>query len=348
MDKKKQFIKVLSQSSFTHPRFNVESLEFKIKFADINDEKQDENTSNNTAREKIKVKKTNSATEDENNDDIEVENASSNDENEIINLEEKQKESFANDNIDEENKDPTTTSSNDENKIESDDEEKEKENTYGEYGEVINDYNAGFEELLSMLENDYKVLPHEQIGLKISIPSIEHTKTAGLSFRPMSSLSAKIIIDLLASVMQSNSNFTNKDIIEVTTTIVRIPSGGGKKTVSRIRPKRLSDDEILKFKNKSLILTYSKYNDNKCLPRALVLAKALADGDNKAIKCMKKKNSTLLAAQVSQLIKKCNIIIGDNGCTITDLYKFSKILSDYQITVYDDKDDFKSIIFKSK
>lgn len=70
----------------------------------------------------------------------------------------------------------------------------------------------GLEEILSIvkvgLSND------DLIGINISAPSMPENGDIGLSFRKVTELSSKIVLDLIESVSQSNSSFKLIDLIE--------------------------------------------------------------------------------------------------------------------------------------
>ncbi|XP_055389326.1 uncharacterized protein LOC129618545 [Condylostylus longicornis] len=85
------------------------------------------------------------------------------------------------------------------------------------------------------------------IGLKIAIPSMENTKPIGLSFRKIETLDSNSILDLFSSVSQSNTNYMVTDLLEISATIVQVPSGKGRRS----------------------IVDKGKTNDNTCLPRSI-------------------------------------------------------------------------------
>lgn len=99
-----------------------------------------------------------------------------------------------------------------------------------------------------------------------------------------------MLTDLLQNVLQSYDEFTVSSRLEITMTIVHVPSGGA-------------------------LVKLNKLN-KKCLPRSLILGKALA--------C----NSQLLN-------RRTDLLIIDIGCILNDVVCFSKILKKYEIiTLY--------------
>lgn len=206
-------------------------------------------------------------------------------------------------------------------------------------------YTQCFEEILKPIKGEFT--PNDYIGIKIGIAGDNHTNPVGLAFRELSSLSAEIITDLLTLIQQSNESFNDQDLLNIEITIIKTPSGSGGQ---RVLLRRLNANNLMKHKSKSLILPKLREDyDMKCLPRALVLGMAKADSiDRYEMQKLLRKNSVLLERKTRKLIKKCKINVdSENGCFLNDLVKVSKSYPEYQIVVYNDMNDSKSILYKT-
>lgn len=110
-----------------------------------------------------------------------------------------------------------------------------------------------FEELLEW--GTRRAEPHHFVGIIIGIPDAVNTRSIGLDFRPISSLSAEILADLLQNVMQSNDEFGANNRIEITMTIVRIPSGGAMVKLNKLNTDTsyVSNHAVLLYKMVTLL-----------------------------------------------------------------------------------------------
>lgn len=218
---------------------------------------------------------------------------------------------------------------------------------------ILQFYLNCFQDVLNYFKETEKVLPNDFIGIKIGIQSLENTKPVGVSFRPFQALSPQIITDVLMNVMQSNAVFSSSTLLDVGVTIVRNPTGSGRNK-RKLYSKYMSEDEILKHKTNSLIIVPEIFetDDLKCLPRSIVVGKHFADCGyvRKKIKSLFRPGSLVLNREANAYYGHIyNKMDGFNehGSTICDLYKYTKLLKDYQIVVYDDKDNPASVLFKS-
>lgn len=189
--------------------------------------------------------------------------------------------------------------------------------------------------------------PHHFVGIKIGIPDAVNTRSIGLDFRPISSLSAEILADLLQNVMQSNDEFGANSRIEINMTIVRIPSGG-----AMVKLNKLNKNNILHVKSRSIVVqngyTFDT-EDRKCLARSLVLGKAVADNKTKKqMSALIRRNSQLLKCKTDLLIERANVVVDvDVGCELNDVYQFSKVMKNYEIVIYDSFVNPGSILFRT-
>lgn len=202
-----------------------------------------------------------------------------------------------------------------------------------------------FDEVLTSVTKEF--LANDYIGVKIGILGDKTIDPIGLSFREISSLSGEIITDLLTLVQQSNDSFSDSNLLNIDFTIVKTPSGSGGK---RVLLRKLNSNNLMKHKSKSLILTKcTEELDGKCLPRSLIIAMANADDASQfEMQKLLRKNSKMLKTKTDKLIKKCRIKIDSrDGCFLNDLAKVSKQFPQYQIIVYNDMNDCRSMLYKS-
>lgn len=95
--------------------------------------------------------------------------------------------------------------------------------------------------------------------------------------------------------------------------------------------------------------TNAIYNDTKCLPRSLILGKVLADDIVGELKKYLRVNSEILKLKTNLLTKNANVKVDKKiGCILNDVYKFQKILKNYQINIYDNFNDPTSLMYKSE
>lgn len=186
--------------------------------------------------------------------------------------------------------------------------------------------------------------PHHYIGIKINVPDSENTHAIGMSFRPINSVSSEILVDIIQSVIQSNSVFDVSHRLEIAMTIIETPAGG-----NFVRATSLNEKNIFKHKRASILLPRGEYNDQKCLPRALVLGKIFADGCSKETeKKYTRCRSKILRTKTDLLIKKAVVSVDiANGCYLNDIHKFAHEFKQYQIQIYDDLHNPTSFIYRS-
>lgn len=87
-----------------------------------------------------------------------------------------------------------------------------------EFAELSLWLKKGFEEIISYITK--KCSSQDLIGIKMSVPKFINTKPIGLYYMNAASLTADMILKLLESVIQSNSEFDATDELEISTSIV--------------------------------------------------------------------------------------------------------------------------------
>ncbi|XP_037906182.1 uncharacterized protein LOC119648487 [Hermetia illucens] len=177
-----------------------------------------------------------------------------------------------------------------------------------------------------------------KVSFTITLPNSPEIKPIWSSLRPVSELSGKYILDLISNVNQSNGVFLSDEIMQMEAHIVNFPFGGGD-TNRTIDPR--TEDEIVVLRKKRSVVDVGKSNDFYCLPRSICYAMKMTIEGFSHLSVMK-----LLDGLARNLCKKANVIVGEQGCTSTDIYKFQKILDGFQIVVFDNLKDSNSILFR--
>lgn len=213
-----------------------------------------------------------------------------------------------------------------------------------------------FNELLNYIEVVLDTSPRDFVGMKFQVETIGDARPFGLHFRELREYSSEIITDLFLRLQQSNDDFRSHDAVSVTITIVKNQSGGTTIPLTRLP---IDDFEILcKRKKQTILIPKRKYDltDKKCLPRALLIGQYYVDcyQDRRQMNKLFDLRSKILEKNVDKL---CRQIFGSikkyeeqclEGCTMTEITKFSKYFRNYQITVWNDLLLYKEPMFRNK
>lgn len=229
-------------------------------------------------------------------------------------------------------------------------------NYYREINEELFDtYHKCFDELIYFIKDVQATHKRDYVGIKFRLPESDDGAPFGLPFVELRQLSSTIITDLLLKVQQSNSSFKSTEKIEIVVTIVeRADFVGNRTPLAHIN---LNDyKQLCEIKKRSILIPYNEheYDDDKCLPRALVIGMEW-ESCNHNVKLMRKllvkTNSTLLKKKTDQLIKKAfdadTVNTFNNKFTLSDVVKFNNVMKTYQITVYDDVNQHNKILYRS-
>lgn len=220
---------------------------------------------------------------------------------------------------------------------------------------LLSRYNQCFDEMLSFVDSNLNIQQRDLIGIKFQIPTMESVTPFGMKFLERQELISEMVSDLLLSVQQSNSIFEDKNLLEVTVTVIHMDTGGARVSMKELSLNSL--DEICRVKKRSIIKipNEKKFVDQKCLPRALIVAKKWNDcgGDKQKFQALFRNNNQKLIKLTDQLIMKTfgtmkNYQKNQSGAILPDLIKFGKVLNKYQITVYDDKHLHTQAVYSSQ
>ncbi|XP_065207231.1 uncharacterized protein LOC135836366 [Planococcus citri] len=232
---------------------------------------------------------------------------------------------------------------------------------------------------IEFIENAFKKLIEEfvnnddtganKVGLTINnSENSENNRPIFISYRPLSELTAEIILNEFQKVIQSNANFLSDEPLQINITKIIVPHGRGKSTHLDMLPY----DEFCASKKRSIHVI--RNNDNLCLPRALVLGKAYFDKNWAKENLPKKEDkeyalrykeakkyalrykalsrldrSDKLGDAARDLCEDAGVVIGSDGGGPAELKKFQDYLSDYKIDVYNGSDHSgKTLVFESE
>ena len=141
---------------------------------------------------------------------------------------------------------------------------------------------------------------------------------AGLSIRPIERFSVEDLLNLISSIAQSNQTFALDDSFVVRCTYIDTPMGSGRKKT------KVTMDTLPKRSYISI-----KYNDNLCLPRALVVAQARLKSINEGGVAVQHAYNTARDARrpmqtrlAEKLAQDAGVRLPKEGCGYSELVQF--------------------------
>ena len=184
--------------------------------------------------------------------------------------------------------------------------------------DVLSRLHQVFDSLLDRVTEG--VAMHDQVRFIMHSSQLEYP--ISLPFMPREKLTVERILAEIERVIQSNDAFTLDDSITVNIIHVEMPIGGvGKKRKTANLEKYLTNKRtIVRIQNK----------DDLCLARAIILAKAKVDNDERYT-YIKDFRRPLQGNLAHELHEKVNVPIGQ--CGIEEVKKFQAYLIDYQINI---------------
>jgi hypothetical protein len=142
----------------------------------------------------------------------------------------------------------------------------------------------------------------------------------GLKYMRVDQLTAEILVNQIAKVLQSNKKLTLDNNLLFTTTIIEDPAGRGKRL----------EDFIIK---KQSIVSVKDADDSLCGLRAIILGKLFADGDPR-FKTARDSRNKLQTHLAYELANKMGLS-DNNTVGIDEIISIEKYLQDYQIFLID-------------
>nr|XP_015840028.1 PREDICTED: uncharacterized protein LOC103315075 isoform X1 [Tribolium castaneum] len=169
-------------------------------------------------------------------------------------------------------------------------------------------------------------------------------KPIGISFRKYRELTADVMLNVIAKVLQSNATFFTNDMLSIRFDQVRLPIGQGFRD-KNTRYVTFEDFSV----SKNSIFVIDNEDNNLCLAYALCIAKTFAD--NKFDKrCLKEYKQLPGKTKLHQdAVNLCNAAEVDlrNGGNFEHIDLFQKYLNQYTIVVYNSRDG-RSLYFEGE
>lgn len=154
-----------------------------------------------------------------------------------------------------------------------------------------------------------------------------------ISFTNRAELLKMNLLERFQKVVQSNDtlSISSYQAFKAHIVIARLPVGGGRAAKPKTATPESTNDLITLWRNSERGIKVIENNDNLCLLRAVIVAKAYAEKEN-ARHLLLRQNNRLLNKRTRQLAAQINI--SNQRCGIAELRKAEIFLRDYQITLY--------------
>lgn len=189
----------------------------------------------------------------------------------------------------------------------------------------LNHFNTALQDAVDhILTNNLD--PDDFIGFSFCSTGIE--APGFLAFRKARDLTYNDLWSVISSVFQSNSEGLSTDQFCLTVTTVKLPRGFGR--YGRLTAYDSLDD----FAHTKKSIINIKNDDEMCLPRAIVVAKAFVDKKIDLYKKAVRKGGLLQLNLALDLMRNANVSQPLHGWGIEELKKFQNYLTDYEIVVY--------------
>ena len=164
------------------------------------------------------------------------------------------------------------------------------------------------------------VPPHDQVRLVLHSNQLEYP--INFPFMTPNRLTTERILAEFERVIQSNKEFRLNDTVEINVIHVSMPVGG--------RGTKRSEVNLEKHLEKKKSIIRIQNDDELCMARALVVAKAKLDNDPRD-RQIRKSDRPLQARLARELHQNANVPLGP--CGIEQAKQFQAYLSEYQISI---------------
>jgi len=161
----------------------------------------------------------------------------------------------------------------------------------------------------------------DMVGITISNEVEVKDRAIGISYRRRDQITGEVIWTVFEKVAQSNARFNAFDKLVVTIHSVKMPIGHGKIT-SKGRPL-----ETMVHLRRSIVKVKAKSN---CLAHALVIAKAIVDGDPNYESY---RHGYKLRPLVDRLLETTGMNLSAGG-GVPELMRFQEHFNEYRIVVF--------------
>lgn len=172
-----------------------------------------------------------------------------------------------------------------------------------------------------------KAKPNDPVRIRLYSRGLKHP--IWIPPMPRSQLSVDRVMLHVEKVLQSNENFRIDQSFELFVQHAAIPNGGTDNNIPKLLRAKLDNKRCV---------TQVRNNDEICLARAIVIAKALADGDRALYTKLHHTNRPTTLSDRTAQTKKAKALIALTGLPIRaysldDVAVFQSVLPDYMILV---------------
>ena len=176
-------------------------------------------------------------------------------------------------------------------------------------------------EILQILDETVGGVP-PQDQIRFVLHSNQLDKPIHFPFMPAERLTTEHILAKFEQVIQSNQEFRLNDTVEINVIHVSMPIGG--------KGSKRSEVNLGKHLEKKRSIVKIRNDDDLCMARALVLAKAKLDNDprDRQIRDHRRPMQTRLARELHQ---NAGVLLGP--CGIEQAKQFQAYLTEYQINI---------------
>ena len=164
------------------------------------------------------------------------------------------------------------------------------------------------------------VPPQDQVRVILHSTQMEYPIT--FPFMAPHRLTTKRILAEFQRVIQSNQAFRLNDTVDVNVIHVSMPSGG--------KGSKRSEVNLEKHLEKKRLIVRIQNDDDLCMARALVVAKAKVDNDTRDLQ-IRNPHRPLQTRLAQELLQNAGVPLGP--CGLEQAKQFQAYLTDYQISI---------------
>jgi G:T-mismatch repair DNA endonuclease (very short patch repair protein) len=173
------------------------------------------------------------------------------------------------------------------------------------------------------------VQPQDWMGLTLNNKNFRKGPL-WITARRSDQLDVRTVMSAFEKLFQSYDMTLFQDLFELTAIRIRMPQGSG--LGSRMKPSLIGKSLEMFLKRKKRSLIYVRNQDDTCMARAIVLAKAYVDGDKILCDNLELNEKRQLEA-AQQLLR--TVGIPERPCTIEDMQKISGHYPEYRFMIRD-------------
>jgi hypothetical protein len=195
--------------------------------------------------------------------------------------------------------------------------------------DVMSVLNSAFQHLFDRLTVDMSL--HDQVRLILSSHQLD--RPISLPFLPRDCLTPEKFLAAVERVVQSNTQFTLDESVNINVVHMEMPHGGARKRRDVIN--------LQSYLNKKGCIVQIKNKDELCCARAIIVAKAKFDKDPQ-YKCIANNQKPLQGRLAHKLHEAAGVPLGP--CGIPEIKRFQAVLPAYQLNMVS-KEHLNALIY---